>query len=171
MNNLIPVIVATIATATALFGYLLNSTINRRVEKLRYYAEALNAVERYGALPYVFRRRHDGSKETRAELADELTKAQATLRFYQRWLELDSPLVGDAFNRLVNKMRERNGEFRREALSAPPVKEDSDIEISPYIYDSLAEHDYCTAVMRQELEILRWPFRRRTMSARGPKSS
>jgi hypothetical protein len=60
VNNWVPIIVAIIGATTALAGYLLNNTINRRIEKARYYAEALNAVEKYGALPYIFKRGHDG---------------------------------------------------------------------------------------------------------------
>jgi hypothetical protein len=161
VNNWIPVTVALVAAATALAGYLVNNGINRRVEKARYYAEALNAVERYGALPYIFKRRHDSSKETRAELAKIITDIQAALRFYQGWLELDSPVVGAAYNRLVDKMREKNSEYRKEALSSPPAKEDKDIEITPYDYNAKAEQDHCIAVMRHELKLLKWPKRYR----------
>jgi hypothetical protein len=157
LNNWIPIFVATIAAATAAAGYLLNNTINRRVEKMRYYAEALNAVEKYGALPYIFKRRHDGSKETRAELADTMTEVQAALRFYQGWLKLDSPTVGDAYSRLVEKMREKNSDYRKEALIAPPAQQDKDIEIEPYDYDKEVEQDLCIAAMRQELKLLKWP--------------
>ena len=159
MNNWIPLIVAVIAAATALAGYLLNSTINRRTEKARYYAEALNAVEKYGALPYIFKRRHDSSKETRADLADIVTDVQATLRFYQGWLQLDSAAVGAAYNCLVDKMREKNREYRKEALSSPPAKEDKDIEIAPYDFNTKAEQDHCIALMRQELKLFKWPSR------------
>src|SRR5690348_5953900 len=116
VNEWIPLIVAAIAAATAVSGYLVNSSINRRIEKARYYAEALNSVEKYGALPYIFKRRHDSSKETRAELAGIITDIQATLRFYQGWLELDSPAVGDAYNSLVAKMRQVSSDYRKEAL-------------------------------------------------------
>jgi hypothetical protein len=157
VNTWIPLIVSAVAAVTALAGYLLNSTINRRVEKARYYAEALNAVEKYRALPYIFKRRHDSSEETRAELAKEITDIQANLRFYQGWLQLDSLEVGAAYNDLVSKIREKNGEYRREALSSPPAKEDRDIEIAPYEFDDQAEHDYCVAAMRQELKLFKWP--------------
>jgi hypothetical protein len=161
MNDWIPLIVAVIAAATALAGYLLNSSINRRIEKARYYAEALNAVEKYGALPYIFKRRHDSSIETRAELANIITDIQASLRFYQGWLELDSPAVGSAYNRLVDKMREKNSQYRREALASPPAKEDKDIEITPYDYNAKAEQDHCIALMRHELKFFKLPSRHR----------
>lgn len=166
MNTWIPIIVAALAAVTAMAGYLLNNRANRRIEKARYYAEALNAVEQYGALPYIFKRRHDSSKETRAQLANTITEVQATLRFYQGWLELDSPTVGDAYNHLVNKMREKSNGYRKEALLAPPAQEDRDIEIAPYNYNAEAEQDYCIAVMRQELRLLRWPRNRQLKSQR-----
>jgi hypothetical protein len=90
-----------------------------------------------------------------------ITDVQATLRFYQGWLELDSPAVVAAYNCLVNKMREKNREYRREALSAPPAQEDKNIEITPYDYDAKAEQDHCIAAMRQELKLFKWPSRRR----------
>jgi hypothetical protein len=164
VNNWIPLVVGAIAAATALTGYLVNNGINRRIEKARYYAEALDAVEKYGALPYIFKRRHDASNETRAELANRLTDVQAALLFYQGWLELDSPAVGAAYNRLVKRYREKNSQYRREALLSPPTKGDYDIEITPYDYKAEAEKNLCITVMRQELKFFKWPSRYRFRS-------
>jgi hypothetical protein len=108
LQNWIPLIVALIAAATALTGYLVNGAASRRSQKARYYADALSAVEKHYSLSFIFRRRHDSTKETRAELANMLTDIQVKLAFYQRWLELDSPAVGAAYNRLVEKIREKN---------------------------------------------------------------
>ena len=78
---------------------------------------------------------------------------------YQGWLELDSPTVGAAYNSLVAKMRQKSSDYRKEALSSPPTKEDKDIEITPYDYNARAEQDHCIAVMRQELRFFKRPFR------------
>lgn len=51
LKDWIPLIVAIIAAATALTGYLVNSAVSRQSEKARYYADALSAVEKY----YLFR--------------------------------------------------------------------------------------------------------------------
>lgn len=160
MKDWIPLIVAVVAAATALTGYLVNSALSRRLERARYYADALTAVEKYRQLPYTFKRRHDSTNETRAELATMLGDVQVTLAFYRRWLALDSPEVGEAYNRLVNKLREKNSEFRKNALASPIAKSDADIEIDrndPYKHDSRSELDACVALMRQELRILKWP--------------
>src|SRR5262249_12511453 len=109
------------------------------------------------------------SKETRAELANMLTDVQATLTFYQGWMELDSPTVGTAYNSLINKIRERNREYRREALSSPPAREDKDIEITPYDFNHEVEQDHCITVMRKELKLFKWPSRYRLTLKRHGK--
>lgn len=160
MKDWVPLIVAIIAAITALTGYLVNSALSRRLERARHYADALTAVEKYRQLPYTFQRRHDNTKETRAELATMLADIQVTLAFYRRWLELDSQVVGAAYNGLVNKLRDKNSEFRRIALSSPIAESDVDIEIArddPYRHFSRAEQDKCVALMRQELRLLKWP--------------
>jgi hypothetical protein len=157
LKNWIPLIVAVIAAATALTGYLVNGAISRRLERARYYADALTAVEKYRQVPFTYKRRHNGTPETRAELANMLGDVQVTLAFYRRWLELDSPAVGAAYNRLVDKVRLKNREFRKDALSSPPVKDDVDIEIgTPYKFDSRPEQDECTLLMRRELKLFKW---------------
>jgi hypothetical protein len=158
MKDWVPLIVAVIAAGTALTGYLVNSALSRRLERARHYADALTAVEKYKQVPFTYKRRHNGTEETRAELANMLGDIQVTLAFYRRWLELDSPAVGVAYNRLVDKVRLKNREFREDALSSPPVKNDIDIEIgTPYKSDSRAELDECIVFMRQELRLFKWP--------------
>ena len=160
MKNWIPLIVAVIAATTAFIGYLVNSAVGRRLERARYYADALTAVEKYRQLPFTFKRRHDSTKETRAELASMLGDVQVTLAFYRRWLELDSPAVGTAYNRLIDKIRDKNSEFRKLALSSPIAENDADIEIdrnNPYKFEDRAELNECVALMRRELRFLKWP--------------
>jgi hypothetical protein len=87
-----------------------------------------------------------------------LGEIQVTLSFYRRWLELDSPAVGAAYNRLVDKVREKNSTFRKEALSFPPAANDLDIEIgSPYKFDSRNELNECVVLMRRQLKLLKLP--------------
>jgi hypothetical protein len=160
MKDWIPLIVAAIAALTALTGYLVNSALSRRLERTRYYADALTAVEKYRQLPYTFKRRHDSTGETRAELATLLADTQVTLAFHRRWLALDSQAVGQSYNRLIDKLKEKNSDFRRDALSSPAAENDPDIEIDrndPYRHDTSAEMNECIAIMKQELKLLKWP--------------
>lgn len=161
MKDWIPIIVAAIAAAAALIGYLVNGAIGRRSELTRHYADALAEVEKYRQLPLTFHRRHDSTSKTRAELANMMGDNQAALAFYRRSLQLGSPAVGVAYARLVDKIREKNSTFRRQALSSPPVSNDVDIEIGrPYRFDVKDELDECVKLMRRELKLFKLPKRK-----------
>lgn len=156
MKDYLPLVVAVVAGLVALVGYLLNSAGARRAEKMRRYAEALDAVERYRQLPYSFRRMHDETPETRKELAGMLGKVQVDLAFHRRWLTLDSSELGCAYDALVDKIREKNSECRVQALSETPVNADVGIEIGkPYVFDDKQERADCIRLMRKGLGILR----------------
>jgi hypothetical protein len=158
LKDWIPLIVAVIAATAVLIGYFVNSSVSRRLEKARDYADALTAVYKYRQMPFTFKRRHDSKPETRAELATMIGDIQVRLAFYRRWLELDSPDVGAAYNCLVDKIREKNSTFRKEALSSPAVSSDTDIEIgTPYQFGDQAELEKCVALMRRELKLFKWP--------------
>jgi hypothetical protein len=157
LQDWIPIIVAAIAATAALIGYFVNSSISRRSELIRHYADALAEVEKYRQLPFTFHRLHDSTRETRKELAKMMGENQAALAFYRRSLQLGSPAVGMAYARLVDKIREKNSIYREEALSSPPVCNDIDIEIGrPYNYDVKDELDECVTLMRRELRLFKW---------------
>lgn len=111
-------------------------------------------------MPFTFHRLHDAESGTRKELANMMGENQAALAFYRRSLQLSSPAVGMAYARLVDKIREKNSNFRKEALSSPPIRNDIDIEIgTPYKYDVKYELDECVELMRRELKLFKWPKR------------
>lgn len=113
-------------------------------------------VERYRQLPYTFLRLHNETPETRAELAELLGETQKSLSFYRRWLTLESTEIGAAYDNLVDKVRERNSEFRRDALSRPTPAADVDIEAGYlYTFDDRAERLACINLMRKHLGLLR----------------
>ncbi|GAB4103561.1 hypothetical protein AB0C44_11245 [Micromonospora taraxaci] len=150
------VAVAVIAATTALVGYLLSNAATRRTERAQRYAEALEMVERYRQLPYTFLRLHDETPETRANLAEILGDTQKSLSFYRRWLTLESTEIGAAYDNLVDKVRERNSEFRKDALSRPAPAADVDIEAGYlYTFDDRAERLACIKLMRKNLGLLR----------------
>ncbi len=150
------VVVGVIAAAAALGGYLLSNAAARRTERARRYAEALDVVERYRQLPYTFLWLHDDTAETRKKLAEMLGDTQQTLSFHRRWLTLESPELGAAYDNLVDKVRERNSGFRKDALSRPAPAADVDIEAgSIYTFDDRAERLACIHLMRKHLRLFR----------------
>jgi hypothetical protein len=160
MQDWISIIVASVAAVAVVVGYLVNGAIGRRTEMTRHYADALAEVEKYRQLPFTFHRRHDSTRETRTELANMIGENQASISFYRRSLQLGSPTVGLAYGRVVDKIREKNRTFRRQALLSPPVSNDIDIEIgTPYKFDIEDELDECVRLMRRELKLFRWPSR------------
>jgi hypothetical protein len=155
------VIVALIAAVAALTGYLVNSRMNRVNDKTKAYAEALAAVEHYKLLPDTIYKLHDSTAETRAQLAKMIVETQESLAFHRRWLDLDSPIVGSAYNRLVDKVRETNSAYRRQAFDAPPPDSDSDLENfrGKFYSNSETERAECVMAMRCELKLFRRPVR------------
>lgn len=166
MNGWIPVVVAAIAAVTALVGYMVNGRLNRINAKARYYADALAAVERYKQLPYIIYRRHDSTVQTRAELATMIGETQAALAFHRGWLELDSPVVGAAYSNLVEKIRERNSRYGRQAFESTPCT-DADIEsvrtAVDFVYNSYPEKVKCIIAMRRELRFVSAPWLKRNI--------
>jgi hypothetical protein len=156
MKDYLPLVVAVIAAATALSGYLINSAAGRRTDRARRYAEALDAIERYRQLPYSFLRLHNGTTEMRIELARMLGEVQVSLALYRRWLALESPELGAAYDAVVDKIREQNSGFRRDALSRPIADEDLAIEIDrPYKFDDRPQRAELLRIMRKHLALSR----------------
>lgn len=159
VKDYVPLLVGVVAALTAVVGYLLNSAAGRRLERMRRYADALDAVERYQQLPYTFHRRHNETAEVRDELATMLADVQVALAFHRRWLRMDSDELGDAYDALVDKVQVKNSTYRKQALSSPPAKSDVEIEISPgYRHDQGAERAECLRLMRRRLRLLRNVF-------------
>ena len=168
MQDWISVIVALIAGVAALTGYLANSRMNRINDKIKAYAEALAAVEHYKMLPDTIYKLHDSTAETRSQLAKMIVETQESLAFHRRWLDLDSPTVGSAYNKLVDKVRETNSTYRQIAFDAPPPSSDSDLESfrGKFYSHSEAERAECVMAMRRELKLFR-----RHMHVRPTESS
>lgn len=153
MKDWAPIVTAMGALLAAVIGYLVNSAINRRTDRVNRYAEALEIVERYCQIPLIFYRLHDSTPETRAKLATMLADIQVAIAFHRRFLEIDSPRVGAAFNELVDKIGKQNFKYRIDALESPPAQNDTDIEVprGAYPFDNTKELSACVRVMRREL--------------------
>jgi hypothetical protein len=136
-----------VAAFTALVGYLLNGAAGRRMERMRRYADALDAVERYRQLPYTLRRRHNETAEMRDEMARLIADVQVALAFHRRWLRLEAEELGDAYDKLVDKIQIKNKGYRKDALALPPAGKDVDINVSPgYQFDEDDERDECLRI-------------------------
>ena len=156
VKDYVPLAVAIVAAMAALVGYLLNGAAGRRAERMRRYADALDAVERYRQLPYTLRRRHNETAEIRDEMARTIADVQVALAFHRRWLRLDVEELGDAYDALVDKIQLRNKNYRKDALATPPASRDVEIEISPgYRFDEDVERDECLRRMRIHLRLWR----------------
>jgi hypothetical protein len=154
VKDYLPLVVAVVAAMTALAGYLLNSAAGRRAERMRRYADALDAVERYRQLPYTLRRRHNETAEIRDEMARMISEVQVALAFHRRWLRLDAEELGEAYDALVNKIQLKNKSYRKDALASPPATKDVEIEISPgYKFDEELDRVECLRRMRKHLRL------------------
>lgn len=156
VKDYVPLLVAVVAAMTALVGYLLNGAAGRRMERMRRYADALDAVERYRQLPYTVRRRHNETAEIRDEMARMIADVQVALAFHRRWLRLDAEELGEAYDALVNKIQIKNKDYRKDALAMPPASKDVEIDISPgYRFGEDDERAECLRRMRKHLRLSR----------------
>lgn len=153
MKDWVPLIVAVIAAAAAVTGYLINGALARIAARREAYAEALAEVQRYNQLPYRFRRRGDDSPETIERLATLLGDTQARLAYHRRRIELEDADVAKAFNAYVDKLRESNGLHRRDALNSPAAVAPVDIEFDGYPFAARDERRQCVRAMRENLSL------------------
>lgn len=151
----IPVVVAIVPV---IVGIILNAR-QRRTERddrlRRVFSEALQAVADYQELPYLVRRRSSASPMTREELARHASDVQSRLDFYVARLELESPELGDAFDRLVGATRRESGAHMTEAWNAARISDDADVPLG-VAYDRTAASEArrrCLSVMRSHLGV------------------
>lgn len=154
----VPVLAAITAAAAALLGYWLTNRSKQLEARAKAYADALTTIEAYKSLPYRIRRRaKDGNDQ--ADLQHLVGDTEQEVAFYRRWLALESPTVGLAYEALANKIMRNGANDRRNAWSQYP-----DPETFTYgfdYYDEL-EQGVCLAAMRQDLG------RRRRLPGNGP---
>jgi len=85
-----------------------------------------------------------------------LGEVQVSLALYRRWLTLESPELGAAYDAVVDKIREQNSGFRRDALSRPVADGDLAIEIGrPYKFDDRPQRAELLRVMGEHLTLRR----------------
>ncbi|MFB9357743.1 hypothetical protein [Actinoplanes nipponensis] len=138
------------------------------------FTAAYQAYADYRELPYAIRRRrHDEAAAERVRLSEVLREIQSRLAYYQTWTAAESETVGAVYRTLVEQARKVVGGGMHEAWKAPPITDDSAMNIPTTVIDlsSLEEREkaYVTA-FHQHLQALA-PWWRRRASWWGSKSN
>ncbi|MER5375983.1 hypothetical protein [Streptomyces sp. NPDC002553] len=156
----ITLVVGVVAAAVALVGYWSNQYIKRRDVKIQMYAEALQAIHAYEELLYAIRYRRGSDSEVRSALAEKMSDVFAKINYHQTLLDMDSPMVGTAYEHLFARTRQHGGPFRREAWNTQLVMSDEEMPGGAYYpYDNKVEMDACLTAMRRELVPWGWALR------------
>ncbi|MFB7956892.1 hypothetical protein [Streptomyces sp. NPDC056045] len=154
-----------VTAVVALIGYWANQHIKRRETKSQMYAAAIQAIHEFEELPYIIRHRKSSGSEVRAELAEKLSGVFSRIKYHQTLLNMDSPVVGQAYTDLFTHTRRHAGPHRKEAWNTPPVTSDDQMPGAAYYpYDNSHEIEVCLLAMRRELNPWGWlsrPFTHR----------
>lgn len=154
-SNSVTLIVAIVTAAIALIGYWNTQHLLRRDRRGRLFADAMAAIYRYEQTPHRVRRRKDSSQSTRGKLAKEISSAAASLNLNIALLDLDAPIIGDAYRLIVEQTAPAVRKYRNEAWESPPIEHDQDVPGTAVgiKYENSAARDLCLKLMRQELGI------------------
>ncbi len=135
------------------------------------FAQAFQAHADYKEMPYAVRRRDpDKAAEERRRLSDELRAIQSRLSYYESWISIEAPTVGEKYTAMVGKLRAVAGGAMREAWSSTGTDKDANMNIPPTVVDLSAlapyEADYRAAVSTY-LATTQWRRKSRNYG-RGP---
>jgi hypothetical protein len=117
-----PLVVGLIAASVALTGYVMTQAANRRRQKAKLFAEAIEAVKAFEEVPYRIAKRAASGGPTRADLGNRVSDLFVKLGLYRAWLQIESPLAGEAYVLLLDRTHEEVAPHR-EAAWARPVHE------------------------------------------------
>jgi len=146
-------IAALIAALTAVSGYLSTQRWKRRDDKIRLYADALQAVRRYEELPFRIARRADSAPETRERMAGMISDSFIELGHYRAFLLLYSREVGDAYSLLLNRTHRSCRPHRQEAWGMPPLRRDAAAHLGGrFLFDNKPELALCVVAMRRSIK-------------------
>jgi hypothetical protein len=85
-------------------------------------------------------------------LAEKMSDVVARVNCHQTLLNMDAPVVGQAYSALFARTRQYGGPHRREAWNTSPTVADVDMPQAAYFpYDNRDELDVCLLAMRREL--------------------
>ena len=150
------VIAALIAATAVLIGYLVNQVANRKAEKTKVFAEAIEAVADYQEMPYRIRRRPASDAPTRLALSERVSDIQKRIDFHRAWLVIESAKVGETYEALVSAVRKEAGEHMKTAWKEPLITEDDQMSLGVAYScpDTQAARAACLTAMQQHLR--RW---------------
>ncbi len=92
-------------------------------------------------MAYVVRRR-DAAKaaEERRRLSDELRAIQSRLAYYETWIVIEAPAVGEKYSAMVRKLRAVAGGAMHDAWNAPAIDSDLGMNIPATLVDLSPSH-------------------------------
>ncbi|MCD0443953.1 hypothetical protein LO763_09990 [Glycomyces sp. A-F 0318] len=128
------------------------------------FAEAFAAYAEYREYPYAIRRRNAESPgEERVRISEKVRETQQRLNYYLVWTRFESLSVGEAYGDLVSAARRTAGSAMREAWTARPISEDSEMNIPAATVDlaDLAEYEaaFSVAAHAHLRKFNPWPVR------------
>lgn len=155
-------VASTIAAGATVSGYLLNQSRTRRERRATAFAEALTVLRRYQDYPYKIWRRTGDDPDTRAALADEQNATGMATSFQHSWLQVDAPVVGEAYRALLDVARRERQASYETAWQSPPIRDAKGMAARPPFQrrGSDPELKLCILAMRNEMSLLA-PLRRR----------
>ena len=150
------VVAALIAASAVLVGYLVNQISNRRVEKTKVFASAIEAVADYQEMPYRIRRRPASDAATRVTLSERVSDIQKRIDFHRAWLTIESSTVGEAYENLVSAVRKEAGAHMKTAWGEALITSDEEMSLgTAYACTETQEaRTRCLEVMTEHLR--RW---------------
>jgi hypothetical protein len=154
---------STIAAGATVSGYLLTQSRARRERKATAFAQALTSARRYQDFPYRVWRRQADDAETRARLAEEQTASGMEINFHLAWLQVDAPVVGEAFKELTEVLADERREGYVAAWQSPLISDGAGMAARPAFrrHSADPELELCIMAMRNELSLLAPLHRRR----------
>jgi hypothetical protein len=158
-----PLVVGLIAASVALTGYVMTQAANRRQQKAKLFAEAIEAVKAFEELPFRIAKRAASDGPTRAELGNRVSDLFVKLGLYRAWLQIESPLAGEAYVLLLDRTHAEVGPHRKAAWARAVNDSDEDAHLDGiFPIDNKPEMALCLAVMRAEFSGLAVLRRART---------
>ena len=152
---MVAILTAALAAVVAVGGYLLTYNSTRRHRKAKFFAESLLAVKTLQEIPYRVAKRSDSSPETRERLGKMIHDTYVTMSFYQAWLRIDSPVVGEAYRLLSTRADRLVASQTKHAWSSSIIEIDSGMVLGEiYRPDTRIEYTLCIEAMRHELGLL-----------------
>jgi hypothetical protein len=162
-------VASVVAAGATVSGYLLNQSRARRERRATAFANALAAIRDYENFPFTVWRRTADDAATRDRLWEVQSRDGSAVRRHRVWLKIESPMVGEAYDRLWRVVRHARAINLSLAWSSPPRTSDQLMIGEPLGFvrePGLAETELCIQAMRNELSLiptLRRPHLRRRL--------